>query len=197
MLTSVLRATTSASMHSLIVSVVVSLAFMSAPLAVRAADAPKIAVVDFSVLTPFLGDVAGWEADKAQGNTVRAAQLNQTHVERIYRKGDNSVRIRITDYSESPKMTEILERVAAVTAGTRETLDRAGISADTTKGYSKSVTIDGMNLVEKYENAGKKGTVSALVAGRYYVQIKTQGLPASELQAWVKRIDLKRLAEVK
>jgi hypothetical protein len=43
--------------------------------------------------------------------------------------------------------------------------------------------------MEEYQNAENKGSVILLV--------ETTGLPAAELQAWAKKFDLKKLAEVK
>ena len=36
-----------------------------------------------------------------------------------------------------------------------------------------------------------------MVAKRYVLQIETQGQDAKDLQDWLKRVDLKKLAEVK
>jgi hypothetical protein len=36
-----------------------------------------------------------------------------------------------------------------------------------------------------------------MVAKRYFVQIELQGEEPKELQEWIKRIDLKKLAEIK
>lgn len=171
-------------MRSLLFSAVAALAFTTAPLALYAADAPKVAVVHFSKLTPFLGDVAGWEAEKVEGQTMDAAGFKMTIVERNYRKGDSTVNVHIMDYSESAPMLQAMTAMWV-------------FSSETTEGYQKSVTIDGAKGMEQYENAEKKGSVFLLVAGRYILQVETQGLPAAELQAWVKKIDLKKLAEVK
>lgn len=172
-------------MRTLILSAVAVLSFGFTPLDVQAADnPPKVVVVHFSKLTPFLGDVAGWEAEKVQGQTVDAAGFKMTTVERTYRKGDHSVNMHIMDYSESAPM---LQAITAVWA----------FSSETTEGYQKGVTIDGAKGMEQFENEGKKGTMFLLVGGRYVVQVETHGLPPAELQAWVKKIDLKKLADVK
>lgn len=172
-------------MRTLLFSAAFALAFTAAPLALHAADSPeKVAVVHFSKLTPLLGDVAGWEAEKVLGQTVDAAGFKMTTVERNYRKGDSSVNIHIMDYSESAPMLQAMTAMWA-------------FSSETTEGYQKGVTIDGVKGMEQYENVGKKGTVFLLVAGRFILQVETHGLPAPELQAWVKRVDLKKLAEVK
>ena len=54
-----------------------------------------------------------------------------------------------------------------------------------------------VNHTSVYENDQKHGTLWVMVAKRYFVQIETQGIEAKELQDWVKRIDLKKLAEIK
>ncbi len=172
-------------MPKFLLSAVTALTLIVAtPLVVHAADAPKVAVVHFAKLTPLLGDVAGWEAEKAQGQTVDASGFKMTTAERTYRKGDASVNVHIMDYSESGQMLQ------AMTAAW-------GFSVETSDGYSKGVSVDGAKGFEQYENEPKRGTLFLLVAGRYILQIEAQGLPAAELQAWAKRVDIKKLAEVK
>lgn len=172
-------------MRSFLLSVAAILTLTAAPVALRAADpAQKVAVVHFSKLTPFLGDVAGWEAEKVEGQTVDAGGLKLTTAEREYRKGSNTVRVQLMDYSESAPM---LQAITAMWA----------FSSETTEGYQKGVSIEGAKGMETYENAPKKGSLMLLVGGRYLLQIETQGLPAAEMQAWLKRIDLKKLADVK
>ncbi len=172
-------------MRTILFSAVAVLALLTAaPVVTHAADAPKAAVVHFSKLTPFLGDVAGWQAEKAQGQTVDAAGFKMTTVERSYQKGDASVNVQIMDYSESSQMLQ------GVTAAW-------GFSVETSDGYSKGVTVDGAKGFEQFENSAKRGTLFLLVAGRYVLQIETNGLAAAELQAWAKRVDVKKLAEVK
>ena len=50
---------------------------------------------------------------------------------------------------------------------------------------------------ETFENEGKHGTLWLMVAKRYILQIETQAQDAKDLQDWLKRVDLKKLAEVK
>ena len=66
-----------------------------------------------------------------------------------------------------------------------------------TEGYSKSVNLDGHDGFETFENEGKHGTLWLMVAKRYVLQIETQGQEAKDLQDWLKRVDVKKLAEVK
>jgi len=71
------------------------------------------------------------------------------------------------------------------------------LTASTPEGYTKALTIDGMPGFETFENEGKHGTLWLMVAKRYVLQIETQAQDAKDLQDWLKRIELKKLAEVK
>ncbi len=52
-------------------------------------------------------------------------------------------------------------------------------------------TIDGSPGFETFENNGKHGSLWLVIAKRYILQIEITAQDASELQAWLKRIDLK------
>jgi len=146
-------------------------------------------VVDFSKLIPFLPEApAGWTADKAEGSTDDAGGVKITSVHRDYKKGaaDNAptTSISILDSAANP------EYVAATTAAWN-------LTASTPEGYTKALTIDGIPGFETFENEGKHGTLWLMVAKRYVLQIETQDQEAKDLQEWLKRFDLKKLAAVK
>ena len=158
-------------------------------LCVRAEEPQHFEVVDFSKLMPLLPEApAGWTADKPDGSTVDAGGFKITKVHRDYKKGpaDNAptTSISILDSSANP------EYVAATTAAWN-------MSTSTPEGYTKSLTIEGMPGFETFENEGKHGTLWLMVAKRYVLQIETQGQDSKDLQDWLKRVDLKKLAEVK
>ncbi len=149
----------------------------------------SIEVVDYHKLLPLLPDgPAGWTADAAEGSTDDAAGVALTTAHRDYKKGeaDNSpiTSISILDSVANP------DYVASTTAAWKE-------SSSTADGYEKPVTVDGNPGYETYENDQKHGTLWVMVAKRYFVQIETQGQDAKELQEWMKRIDLKKLAAIK
>jgi hypothetical protein len=150
-------------------------------------DAPE--VVDYSKLVPLLPEApAGWTADKADGSTSDVGGFKLTNVHRDYVKGEGekapTASISILDSVSNP------DYVIATTAAWK-------INSETTDGYSKSVTIDGNPGFEAFENEGKHATLWVMVARRYFVQIELQNSDAKDLQDWVKRVDLKKLAEIK
>jgi hypothetical protein len=146
-------------------------------------------VVSPAKLLPLLSDApAGWTADKPEGSTDDAGGVKITTVHRDYKKGtaDNapSTSISILDSVANP------DYVASTTAAWK-------VSTSTSEGYTKALTVDGMPGFETFENDGKHGTLWLMVAKRYVLQIETQGQDAKDLQDWLKRIDLKKLADVK
>ena len=155
----------------------------------RAQAPPSIEVVDYHKLLSLFPDApAGWTADPPEGSSDDASGVALTSAHRDYKKGegDNApiTSISILDSVANP------DYVASTTAAWKE-------GSSTPEGYAKPVTIDGNPGFETYENDSKHGTLWVMVAKRYFVQIETQGQEAKELQDWVKRIDLKKLAEIK
>ena len=146
-------------------------------------------VVAPAKLLPLLPEgPTGWTADKPEGSTDDAGGVKITTVHRDYKKGTAddapTTSISILDSAANP------EYVSATTAAWN-------LSTSTPEGYTKALTIEGMPGFETFENEGKHGTLWLMVAKRYVLQIETQGQDAKDLQDWLKRVDLKKLAEVK
>jgi hypothetical protein len=166
---------------------VLALAFAGAA---RAAEEPQLAeVVDFNKLLPILPEApTGWSADKAEGSTDDVGGTKITSVHRDYKKGEGdtapTTSISILDSAANP------DYVASTTAAW-------SMSTSTPEGYTKTLTIEGMPGFETFENEGKHGTLWLMVAKRYVLTIETQNQESKDLQEWLKRIDVKKLAAVK
>jgi hypothetical protein len=152
-------------------------------------DAPD--VVDYDKLIPLLPDAPPeWTADTPEGSTSDAGGFKLTNVHRDYKKGEGdnapTASISILDSISNP------DYVIATTAAWK-------INSESSAGYSKSVTIDGNPGFEAFEieNHRKHSTLWVMIARRYFVQIELQDRDPKELQDWVKRVDLKKLAEIK
>jgi len=146
-------------------------------------------VVDYAKLVPILPEAPqGWTADKPDGSTEDVGGFRITNVHRDYRKGEGdkapTAAISILDSVANP------DYVSATTTAWNN-------NSETSEGYSKSVTIDGNPGFEAFENEGKHATLWVMIAKRYFLQIELQNQDAKELQEWVKRVDLRKLAAIK
>ncbi len=155
-------------------------------------DAPD--VVEYQKLIPILPEApTGWtveQSEQAEGQTTDAGGFKLTTVHRDYKKGEGdnipTASISILDSAANP------EYAAATTAAWK-------ITSETPEGYSKPVTIDGNPGFESYEKEKdqKHAALWVMIAKRYFLEIELQNQDPKELQEWVKRVDLKKLAEIK
>ena len=170
---------------------ILTLALGLAAAGVRAQNEPNLIpdVADPAKLIPILPEApAGWTAEKAEGSSDDVGGFKITNVHRDYGKGEATdaprASISILDSVANPDYVE------ATTNGWKQT-------SETPEGYSKSVTIDGNPGFEAYEKDQKQASLWVMVAKRYFVEIQLQNEDPKELQEWIKRIDLKKLAEIK
>ena len=166
-----------------------TLVLASSPL--LAQDEPTLVpdVINFQKLLPVLPEPpSGWSADKPEGSTTDAGGAKITTVHRDYKKGDAdnapTTSISIIDAAANPDYVEV------ATAGWN-------VTQTTTEGYAKPLTIEGNPGFETYENEPKHGTIWLLVTKRYLLQVDVNAQDSKELQDWLKRVDLKKLAAVK
>jgi hypothetical protein len=160
-------------------------------IAARAQNEPILVpdAIDYQKLLPILPDPPqGWAADKAEGSTEDVGGFRITNVHRDYHKGEGdkapTAAISILDSVANP------DYVNATTAAWNS-------NNETSEGYGKSVTIDGNPGFEAFEKEGQHSTLWVMIANRYFVQIELQAQEPKELQEWVKRVDLKKLAAIK
>src|SRR6266850_3357147 len=145
--------------------------------------------VDYQKLLPVLPEAPqGWVAEKPEGSTEDVGGFRITNVHRDYHKGEGdkvpTAAISILDSVANP------DYVNATTAAWNS-------NNESGEGYGKSVTIDGNPGFEAFEKESKHSTLWVMIANRYFVQIELQNQDPKELQEWVKRVDLKKLAAIK
>ena len=176
-------------MKTLIATFVLALGF--AAVGLRAQNEPNLIpdVVDPAKLIPILPEApAGWTAEKAEGSSDDVGGFKITNVHRDYRKGDTAdaptAAISILDSVANPDYVE-----ATTGAWTQV--------SENPEGYGKPVTIDGNPGREDYDKERKQASLWVMVAKRYFVEIELQNQDPKELQEWIKRVDLKKLAEIK
>jgi len=176
-------------MKTLVAAFVLAFGFAAAEL--RAQNEPNLIpdVVDPAKLIPILPEApTGWTAEKAEGSSDDVGGFKITNVHRDYRKGEAAeaptAAISILDAVASPDYVE------ATTGAWNQ-------ASETAEGYGKPVTIDGNPGREDYDKERKQASLWVMVAKRYFVEIELQNQEPKELQEWIKRVDLKKLAEIK
>jgi hypothetical protein len=159
--------------------------------AARAQNEPILVpdAVDYQKLLPILPEPPpGWTADKPEGSTEDVGGFKITNVHRDYRKGEGektpSGAISILDSVANP------DYVTATTAAWHS-------DSESSEGYGKSVTIDGNPGFETFEKETKHATLWVMIADRYFVQVELQNQEPGDLQEWIKRVNLKKLAAIK
>jgi hypothetical protein len=145
--------------------------------------------VDYQKLLSILPEPpSGWTADKAEGSTEDVGGFKITNVHRDYHKGEGekapSAAISVLDSVSNP------DYVSATTEAWKS-------NSDTSEGYAKSVNIDGNPGFETFEKDTKHAALWVMIADRYFVQVELQNQDPGELQEWIKRVDLKKLAAIK
>lgn len=170
---------------------ILTLALGLAAAGVRAQNEPSLIpdVVDPAKLIPILPEPpTGWTAEKAEGSSDDVGGFKITNVHRDYAKGEGpdapTASISILDSVANPDYVE------ATTNGWKQ-------NSETPEGYSKSVTIDGNPGFEAYDKDQKQATLWVMLAKRYFVTVELHNLESKELQEWIKKVDLKKLAEIK
>ncbi len=176
-------------MKTLVFALTLALGF--AAIGLRAQDEPNLIpdVVDPAKLIPILPDApAGWTAENPEGSSDDVGGFKITNVHRDYRKGEGAdaptAAISILDSVANPDYVE-------ATSGAWKQ------SSETPEGYGKPVTIDGNPGREDYDKEQKHAMLWVMVAKRYFVTIELQKQDPKQLQEWIKRVDLKKLAEIK
>jgi len=128
---------------------------------------------------------AGWSADKPEGSTSDSTGFELTTVDCVYEKGDAdnapTATVHIIDSANNQQFQAATKAIWNATSSTPE-------------GYDKTVTVDGLPGFEHFANADQTGVLWVVVAGRFFVQVETTHQPASELEGWLTRIDLKKLS---
>ena len=162
-----------------------------AAIGLRAQNEPNLIpdVVDPAKLIPILPEApAGWTAEKAEGSSDDVGGFKITNVHRDYHKGEAA---------EAPRASITILDSVANPDYVEATSGAWSQASETAEGYGKPVTIDGNPGREDYDKERKQASLWVMVAKRYFVTIELQNQDPKELQEWIKRVDLKKLAEIK
>ena len=150
---------------------------------------PAAAVVPFEKLLPFLPETpAGWTSEKPNGSTTDVIAFTLSTATRTYQKGDDD---------NAPVAT-----VTIIDAGGHQGYFDTATSSwkftkETPEGYDKGVEIDGLPGYEHFNKTINSSSLCVITAKRYFIQIELTNQDPKELREWMKKIDLKKLGELK
>jgi len=146
-------------------------------------------VVPYDKLLPFLPPTpAGWTAEKPSGSTTEIEVFNLSTVAQTYQKGEED---------NAPVVTVTIIDAGGHKGYFETTTVRWKMNAQTADGYDKTVEIDGMPGYEHSSIVANSSSLSVIVAKRYFIQIEVANQDPKELREWLKKIDVKKLGELK
>lgn len=131
----------------------------AAALGAKTADGKLIEPMTFQALETALPDVSGWEKGKPEGERM-TSPIPFSKTEADYTKGEEQVQVSITDTAAAAMMLMPVRMMVA-----------SGYSRETSNGYEKAVSVNGMPGVEKWSSANKDGELTVLVGDRFIVQL--------------------------
>jgi hypothetical protein len=148
----------------------------------QAAQNGKINAIDPNVLKGLLPDnIAGAPRTEISAVTAGAAGFGGSDAEATYQNGDAHITLKVADIAAAGGL-------AAMAGAVNVQEDR-----ETSTGYEKVHTINGRLTTEEYDNQGKSGKYSVMVANRFVISAEGSGVPIDTLKAAVAAVGPDRL----
>lgn len=139
--------------------------------------------VDFKQLQAMLPEVAGWEKSRPHAERM-TAPVSFAYASMHYKKGGVDISEKITDSGFNQLLIAPLTMMMA-----------AGYAKESDDGFEKSTTVAGYPAFEKMDKSRKRGELTVFVNRRFVVELAGTGVADhAELQAFLQRTDLKKLA---
>jgi hypothetical protein len=195
--------------------------------AARAQNEPILVpdAVNYQKLLPILPEPPpGWTADKPEGSTEDVGGFKITNVHRDYRKGEGekapTAAVSILDSVANPDYVSATTEAWKSNSESSEGYSKS-VPIDGNPGFEafeKPPELDKLqqeraklltakprdesaiaDINRKIDQAmlAAHSTLWVMIANRYFLQIELQKQDPKELQEWIKRIDLKKLAAIK
>ena len=142
--------------------------------------------VDFKELHAMLPDVSGWEKSRPRAERM-TAPVSFAYASTHYKKGGVDISEKITDSGFNQLVIAPLTMMMST-----------GYAKESDDGFEKSTTVAGYPAFEKMDKSRKRGELTVFVNQRFVVELAGVGVADnSELQAFLARTDLKKLAALK
>ena len=149
-------------------------------------EGKKVNPVDFRDLKALLPEtIADLKRSNLEGEKAAAMGMNISHANADYSDADHNVSIDL-------KITD-LGSVSGLSALAAYGWYMVDIDKENDTGYEKTITYKGYKGYEKYDNDGKYGELSVLVAKRFVIEANGNNILMDQLKAAVDMIDLIKL----
>ena len=152
-----------------------------------AGDRKPVLPVSFKVLMDYLPkSIDGMTAHEPQGETASIAggQYSEAKAAFSSEDGSRSAEVAIFDYAH----------IAMLYTPYRMMLNLK-VNRESTRGYERTVELDGFPAFEKWENAGADSEIAVMVGDRFVVTVNTNGMDEGAARKIVEGLDLKGLAK--
>jgi hypothetical protein len=126
-------------------------------------------------------NLAGFSRTEVEASSGGAAGIDGAQAEATYEKAGANLRLQVTDLAE-----------AGALAGMASAF-KVKSSKETSTGYERVDTIDGRLTQESYDRSARSGEYSVLVAERFMVEARGDGVTMEELKAAVNAVGVGRL----
>jgi len=148
------------------------------------AGGKNVQPVDFHKLKDLLPDsLPGMQRKDASGQSSEAMGLKASSATARYSDGANSsISIEIVD----------LASLSGI-AGLASKFD-PNVEKETDTGYERTTKVDGQLLHERYDRRARSGEMGIIVADRFAVTVRGEGIDSAALTAAMKQVDLGKLA---
>ncbi|HUB09842.1 MAG TPA: hypothetical protein VMB50_22760 [Myxococcales bacterium] len=124
-------------------------------------------IVSFKKLTPLLPEApAGWTAEVPEGRTLDNPQLKLTEASRVYKKGNATMTLKISD-----GMSSALAGMAML----------AGMTEESSTGYRKPYNVAGGLGTEQWTNAGKSSEIMLITKNRLLITVEGSNLDSAQV----------------
>lgn len=149
-------------------------------------EGKKVTPIDFRELKALLPEKLGdFKRTNIEGEKVAAMGMNVSTANADYsdEEGNQSIDLKITD----------LGSVSGLSGLAAYGWYMVDIDKETETGYEKTITYKGNKGFEKYDNQGKYGEISVLVAKRFIVEANGNSVSMEQIKSAVDMIDIGKL----
>ncbi|MEO8386552.1 MAG: hypothetical protein ABI583_14980 [Betaproteobacteria bacterium] len=154
--------------------------------ALTGGGAGAVEPVDFRELQALLPEtLGGMKRGDAKGEKVGAMGIKVSNAEATYSAGENRIKVKIVD-------TGSMSGVAGMAAWAMIDID-----SENSAGYEKTSNVAGRKTYEKWMKDGKRGELNTIVASRFMIEIRGEGVEMKDLKQAAAALDYKKLEALK